>query len=45
VNVAFVCGILSDPALAKGFLAEPTVFVDVRNRMRIIETEIFGPIF
>jgi betaine-aldehyde dehydrogenase len=31
-------------ALAKGWYVEPTVFVDVDNRMRIAQEEIFGPV-
>jgi betaine-aldehyde dehydrogenase len=30
--------------LAKGWYVEPTVFVDVTNRMRIAQEEIFGPV-
>jgi aldehyde dehydrogenase (NAD+) len=33
-----------DPALAKGFYHEPTVFTDVDNKMRIAQEEIFGPV-
>jgi betaine-aldehyde dehydrogenase len=29
---------------AKGWYVEPTVFVDVHNRMRIAQEEIFGPV-
>jgi aldehyde dehydrogenase (NAD+) len=32
------------PHLEKGFFYEPTVFVDVRNDMRIAQEEIFGPV-
>jgi acyl-CoA reductase-like NAD-dependent aldehyde dehydrogenase len=32
-----------DPALAKGFFVEPTVFADVTARMRIFQEEVFGP--
>jgi betaine-aldehyde dehydrogenase len=34
----------SDPALAKGFFIEPTVFADVQATMRIAREEIFGPV-
>jgi betaine-aldehyde dehydrogenase len=34
----------SDPALAKGFFIEPTVFADVTMQMRIAREEIFGPV-
>lgn len=34
----------SDPALAKGFFIEPTVFADVTPAMRIATEEIFGPV-
>jgi betaine-aldehyde dehydrogenase len=34
----------SDPALAKGFFIEPTVFADVQPGMRIAREEIFGPV-
>jgi betaine-aldehyde dehydrogenase len=34
----------TDPALAKGFYVEPTVFADVTPRMRIAREEIFGPV-
>lgn len=34
----------SDPALAKGFFMEPTVFADVKMSMRIAHEEIFGPV-
>ncbi len=34
----------SDPALAKGFFIEPTVFADVQSNMRIAREEIFGPV-
>ncbi len=35
---------LTDPALSKGFFVAPAVFGDVRNRMRIAQEEIFGPV-
>jgi len=34
----------SDPALARGFFVEPTVFADVTDDMRIAREEIFGPV-
>lgn len=34
----------SDPALAKGFYIEPTVFADVTMKMKIAHEEIFGPV-
>ena len=34
----------SDPALARGFYIEPTVFADVTPQMRIAREEIFGPV-
>jgi len=34
----------ADPALAKGYFIEPTVFVDVQPTMRIAREEIFGPV-
>jgi acyl-CoA reductase-like NAD-dependent aldehyde dehydrogenase len=43
-TVALGGGIPSDPSLAKGFFVEPTIFVDVRNAMRIAQEEIFGPV-
>ncbi len=33
-----------DPALAKGFYHEPTVFTGVDNKMQIAQEEIFGPV-
>jgi betaine-aldehyde dehydrogenase len=32
------------PAQAKGWYIEPTIFVDVDNRMEIAQEEIFGPV-
>jgi aldehyde dehydrogenase (NAD+) len=34
----------ADPALANGFFVTPTVFGNVRNKMRIAQEEIFGPV-
>jgi acyl-CoA reductase-like NAD-dependent aldehyde dehydrogenase len=33
----------ADPALARGFFVEPTVFADVAPHMRIAREEVFGP--
>ncbi len=33
----------ADPALARGFFVEPTVFADVTATMRIFQEEVFGP--
>src|SRR2546422_10108865 len=33
-----------DPALAKGFYFEPTVFTEVDNKMQIAQEETFGPV-
>lgn len=33
-----------DPALAKGYFVEPTIFADVRSSMKIAREEIFGPV-
>jgi betaine-aldehyde dehydrogenase len=37
-------GTPNDPALARGYFVEPTIFVDVDNRARIAQEEIFGPV-
>ncbi len=34
----------ADPALARGFFVEPTVFADVTDEMHIAREEIFGPV-
>ena len=34
----------SDPALAKGYFVEPTIFADVLPSMRIAREEVFGPV-
>ncbi len=41
-----VCGgkIPTDPALAKGYYLEPTIFTHVRSEMTIAQEEIFGPV-
>ena len=33
-----------DNGLEKGYFVEPTVFVDVKQEMRIVQEEIFGPV-
>jgi aldehyde dehydrogenase (NAD+) len=38
------CGGGRPKGFAKGWYVEPTVFVDVENRMRIAQEEIFGPV-
>src|SRR5215470_5001368 len=38
------CGGGRPKGLPKGWYVEPTVFVDVDNRMRIAQEEIFGPV-
>jgi betaine-aldehyde dehydrogenase len=38
------CGGGRPKGLPKGWYVEPTVFVDVHNRMRIAQEEIFGPV-
>jgi aldehyde dehydrogenase (NAD+) len=38
------CGGERPKDLKKGFFFEPTVFVDVDNKMRIAQEEIFGPV-
>lgn len=47
-GAAMTCGGLEVPALEgelrKGNFVKPTVFADVRNRMRIAQEEIFGPV-
>ena len=35
---------LTDGAFAKGFYVPPTVFIDVKDSMRIAREEIFGPV-
>jgi betaine-aldehyde dehydrogenase len=37
-------GTPNDPALARGYFVEPTIFVDVDNQARIAQEEIFGPV-
>jgi acyl-CoA reductase-like NAD-dependent aldehyde dehydrogenase len=45
-GAALLCGGTrpSDPALSKGFFVDPTIFGDVRNKMRVAQEEIFGPV-
>ncbi len=47
-GATMLCGGLDAPELparvAKGNFVKPTVFVDVDNRMRIAQEEIFGPV-
>jgi betaine-aldehyde dehydrogenase len=33
-----------DPALARGFFVEPTIFAACRDDMRVVREEIFGPV-
>ena len=35
---------ITDEPLSKGYFVAPTVFVDVDNKMRIAQEEIFGPV-
>jgi len=35
---------LTDKGLEKGFFVKPTIFMDVNNKMRIAQEEIFGPV-
>jgi betaine-aldehyde dehydrogenase len=37
-------GAPGDPALARGWFVEPTIFADVDSRARITQEEIFGPV-
>lgn len=43
-RVAVGGGIPAEARLAGGFFVEPTVLVDVDNRMRVAREEIFGPV-
>jgi len=43
-RVAVGGGVPKDDALQRGYFVEPTIFVDVDNRMRIAQEEIFGPV-
>lgn len=42
--VAFAGTVPSDPALAGGYFAAPTIFEAPSNRLRIAQEEIFGPV-
>jgi aldehyde dehydrogenase (NAD+) len=39
-----VLGGKSRPDLGAGMFVEPTIFVDVKNSMRIAQEEVFGPV-
>jgi len=43
-RVAASAPLPTDGRLANGFFAPPTVFVDVRPDMRIMQEEVFGPV-
>jgi betaine-aldehyde dehydrogenase len=43
-KVAVGGGRPTDPALARGYFVEPTIFYDVENSARIAREEIFGPV-
>jgi len=43
-TVACGGGRVDDPVLADGHFAEPTVLLDVDNRMRVAREEVFGPV-
>jgi aldehyde dehydrogenase (NAD+) len=43
-GATLACGGARPKNLAKGWYVEPTVFLDVDNRMRIAQEEIFGPV-
>lgn len=43
-TLAYGGGVPSDPALAKGWFIEPTVFTGVTQEMRIANEEVFGPV-
>jgi betaine-aldehyde dehydrogenase len=43
-KVAVGGGRPKDPALAKGYFVEPTIFYDVDNSAKIAREEIFGPV-
>ena len=43
-TLAYGGNVPTDPALAKGWFIEPTVFTDVTQNMRIANEEVFGPV-
>ncbi|HAM32168.1 MAG: aldehyde dehydrogenase [Deltaproteobacteria bacterium GWB2_65_81] len=45
-GAALLCGGTrpADPALSKGFFVAPAIFGNVKNKMRIAQEEIFGPV-
>jgi len=43
-KIAFGGAVPKDPALARGWFHEPTIFVDVQPHHRIAKEEIFGPV-
>jgi aldehyde dehydrogenase (NAD+) len=43
-RIAFGGAVPKDPALARGWFHEPTIFVDVQPHHRIAKEEIFGPV-
>jgi len=43
-TLAFGGGVPTGDGFDRGFWVEPTIFVDVRNDMRIAREEIFGPV-
>jgi betaine-aldehyde dehydrogenase len=45
-GATLACGgrVPGDPALARGFFVEPTIFTGVRQGMRLAREEVFGPV-
>ena len=43
-SVAYEGSLPNEPNLSSGYFVRPTVFVEVDNRMRIAQEEIFGPV-
>ncbi|MGG1400033.1 aldehyde dehydrogenase family protein [Bacillus salipaludis] len=43
-KIAYGGNRIVDNGLENGYFVEPTVFVDVKNDMRIVQEEIFGPV-